>query len=262
MVPTWELRSVRVLRPVAIVSWALVLVILPISTNGLAETAERDESGVDEPLMLDLSKKVHVRIASEPDIASVGGKQEFESLPFQIDGVIRLYGRTPETNQQNVFPDSVSGIEVGRKFKELHLVHYAMWPDVEGDAVAYVRLNYADDTKFTFPIRYGVHVLDWSDLPSYEVESLSDPYTKICWRHPPRRYNAPLRLFMSTFANPFPDKEVRSLDVTSAQPGILLSVGGDGEQLEIDSGAGAPGEERVRRQDRDSCRGRREWRTY
>jgi hypothetical protein len=202
---------------VAIATWVLVLVMAPLSTVGLSQTVEKDGGAADKPLALDLSKKVHVPIRSVGEVAALAGKREFDGVPFQVDGVIRLYGRTPETNRQEVYPESVTGIEVGRSFKELHLVHYAMWPDVVGDAVANIVLHFADGTTATLPIQYGVHVLDWSDLPSYAEEVVSDPNTRICYRRPPPRYNAPLRIFQSALANPFPDKTVEAIDVVSTK---------------------------------------------
>ncbi len=145
------------------------------------------------------------------------GRQIIDGLPFQIDGRIRLYGQYRSDAPKHPLPNSIKGIRISRKFDDLHLIHHAMWPDVEGQPIAYIRLNYIDGDEFLYAIRYGVHVSDWYFLPSYEKETVSDPNTNICWRRPPVQYKAPVRLFKTRLANPFPEKVVETMDVISAR---------------------------------------------
>ena len=130
---------------------------------------------------------------------------------------MRAYGKTPEAHGDAAYPFTHKGIRIGRKFDYLYLIHHAAWPDAEGATIAYVVLNYADGTEHIIPIRYGVHVRDWFNLPSYEKETITDPDTTICWRRDPVTYKAPIRLFESRFENPSPEKDVASMDVVSAR---------------------------------------------
>ena len=84
-------------------------------------------------------------------------------------------------------------------------------------SIGYLCLNYDDGTESILPIRYGVHLRDWYNLPSYEKEAVEDPYTTVCWRRPPAEYKAPIRLFKSRLANPSPQKVVKTMDIVSAR---------------------------------------------
>ena len=167
-----------------------------------------------KPLTLDLSQ---FRQPVSKIYESYAGRQVIDGLPFEIGGQVRLDGKTPVAHGQGVFPDTIKGIRIGRTFDELCLIHHAMWPDVEGKAIAYFCLNYADGTKYIFPINYGVHLRDWYNLPSYEKETVTDTDTTICWRHEPVDYKAPARLFKSRFVNPSPEKVVETMDIVAAR---------------------------------------------
>jgi len=82
-------------------------------------------------------------------------------------------------NDTNTYPDIV-GIQVGRKFDELHLLHVTQWADIEGREIARIRLNYADGSNHEFPILFGGHVRDWHRMPSEEKELLTDPQHQGC----------------------------------------------------------------------------------
>ncbi len=174
---------------------------------------EASSSATDQPFPLDLSDHL-------PDQGDLSAFKDFvhrqvvDGMPFQIEGPITLYGTTP-AERGNVHREAAQDIPVGRALDELHLIHYTHWPDVHGEVVAFVCMNYADDTMYAFPIRYGHHVRDWFNLPSYQTETVDDPNTTICWRRSPIGYKAPVRVFKSTFENPFPDKRVTEIDIVS-----------------------------------------------
>lgn len=174
--------------------------------------ASEKDSGV-----LDLSKFYLQPNRSMPQLKSFTGRQVIDGQPFQIDGQIRIYGRTPAIHGEGTYPYTLKGIEIGRKFEDLHLIHHTTWPDVQGQTVAYVCLNYANGTVHIFPIRYGVHVRDWRNLPSYEKETPTDPDTTICWRRAPVVYKAPMRIFKSRLVNPSPDEVVDTMTIVSAR---------------------------------------------
>jgi hypothetical protein len=143
---------------------------------------------------------------------SLLGTHEFDGLPFEVSGEF-VFTRRGETNHVPL----LDKIPIGRRFDELHLLDLARWQTAPGVTIAIVRLNYEDGTKYEFPIQYAVHVLDWYRLPSEEQEVITDPDTKICWRHTPVNFGASVRVFKSVLMNPHPSKVVSSMDVVSTQ---------------------------------------------
>ena len=155
-------------------------------------------------------------------------------VPFDLSGLLRLNGRAARRDNKP-YREKVEGIEVGKKFARLHLLHIASYSYSPDRAVPYARiiLNYADGTKNSLPIIYAQHARDWR-RPKYEFNSaLSDPNSKVVWRG---TYNGTdesgktLRIFKSTFENPRPDEEVTTIDVATedAWPNatiLAMSVG-------------------------------------
>jgi hypothetical protein len=186
---------------------------------GFLNAAQAQNPGDQEkPLILDLSRFFH-KTENPGDFykAFTYGEQVLDGVPFNIVGQGCLYGQKASGNDPKSDPDAYMGIRVDRKFDELYLLHGTFWPDVEGQPVAFIVLNYADGSKYMTPIRYGVHVRDTYRMPAEEKELLTDPDSKICWRHPPVQFNAPLRLFKTKLLNPIPEKVVDSMDVISTR---------------------------------------------
>ncbi len=179
-----------------------------------------------DPLMLDLSRfqePLATLNGMTAMFTNITGRKQFDGLPFEIDGQAILFGRSYASREGSNYPVSLEGIRIGRKFDELHLIHYCAWLDTDGAAVARIRLNYADGSKYEYQIRYGEQVRDWFLQITEEKEQVADPNTKICWRS--TGTNAPmgsLRLFKTTFKNPHPQKIVDSMDVVSTRSLVLL----------------------------------------
>jgi thiol-disulfide isomerase/thioredoxin len=176
------------------------------------------------PLMLDVTR-FHAKqliTAEGTNKAFVGftGVQQVDGLPFNLLGHGVLYGRKEANWRQKSeedYPD-FTGVKVGRRFAELHLLHAANWMDVNGEAIARVRLNYTDGTAFELPIGYGVQVRDWQRLRSEEKETLVDADSKIIWRGGGlTSYKSKTRVFKSRLLNPLPDKEVVTIDFVSTK---------------------------------------------
>lgn len=137
-----------------------------------------------QPQMLDLSRLLRERFVTPQStnrtFQNLVGVRHYDGLPFRIEGRGWLYGRKEAQSagkDADHYPD-FTGVAVGRAFEELHLLHGCRWQEGEGQAIAIVRLNYADGTRHEWPIRYGAHVRDWQRMPSEEHESLSDTNTK------------------------------------------------------------------------------------
>ena len=142
-----------------------------------------------------------------------------DGLPFQIDGEAILYGQSQaRSDSEVIYTEILGGIRIGRTFDELHLIDAARWPDIEGQTIARIRLNYANGTSNEFPIVYGGHVRDWQRLRTEETELLTDHDSKIFWRGPGiSSLKSTTRLFTSTLQNPYPHEMVESMDVISTR---------------------------------------------
>lgn len=195
----------------------LSLVVFSFGMAFAADPQPQKPEAEADSTALDLAEFYQSHFKQSSLFKTISGRQVIDNLPFQIDGIVCFYGKTEASRGGESLPDTVKGIRVGRKFDDLHLIHYTSWPDVEGQTVAYVCLNYEDGTVAILPIRYGYQVRDINNLPSYEKETMADPDTKICWRHAPRQYKAPMRIFKSKFTNPSPEKTVQTLTFVSAR---------------------------------------------
>jgi Carboxypeptidase regulatory-like domain len=191
---------------------------------GCANHTQPEAAKSKGPLVLDLSKLQTEKFVTDGKTNSywqtVAGRQTFDGLPFQIEGRGCVYGTklgAEMLDHTNTHPDFV-GIQIGRKFGELHLLHVTQWADVEGQDIAFIRLNYADGSKAEIPIRFGGQVRDWHRMPSEEKELLTDPNTKVVWRAPGvARIKSTLRLFKTMLPNPHPEKVVTTMDVVSTK---------------------------------------------
>src|ERR1041384_5427673 len=109
-----------------------------------------------DALPLDLTRFFHTNFFAPkykgPGEAIPKGVQTFGGVPFQIIGQAGFYGQTLADRRQ-VWQQEAIGILVGQPFEELHLLHHAFWPDTEGQEIATIRLNYADGSQQSLPIR-------------------------------------------------------------------------------------------------------------
>lgn len=196
-------------------TWLLALLLAGGGFCHIAGTAS-------EPLMLDLSPFFWERFVTHQrtntELVTVSGRQVFDGLPFQVDGRACLYGRglaKQRGRSASAYPDII-GVQVGRAFDELHLLHATQWTDQEGETVAMVRFNYAEGGHHEFPIAYGVHVRDWQRLQSEAKEIYTDPDTKVIWRGPGvARFKSTTRMSKTRLINPFPEKPVATIDFLS-----------------------------------------------
>jgi hypothetical protein len=146
------------------------------------------------------------------------GKKKLGDIEFQIaDGVIQLGSKTVADD-----PEKVEGIKVGQKFAKLHILHacgYGGGPNTSG-TVGYVaddttvgeyKVYYDDKTTETIPIVYGQDVRDWWYLEGEKETSKA----KVVWKSENEQAKAAkcgIRLYMSTWKNPKPDKKVVAID--------------------------------------------------
>src|SRR4030095_16408037 len=74
------------------------------------------------------------------------GRHVLDGVPFQIDGVIELYGRAATQSSLQI-RTNVNDIPVKKPFAELHLLCAMAKTDSDGTTVATLQLNYADGSS-------------------------------------------------------------------------------------------------------------------
>ncbi len=159
------------------------------------------------------------------------GQTELEGIPFGIaSGVIQLAGEFLPDH-----PHSVEDMPVGHRTASLHFLHAARWgaygkrghirnhwvPD--GTPIGFYEIVYEDEHVEAIPIVYGADVRDW-----WNVWDNSRPTTrsKVVWNgnnpfvrrvHERDEDNPGLRLFLTTWQNPHPEKTISAISFVSVE---------------------------------------------
>jgi RNA polymerase sigma factor (sigma-70 family) len=157
------------------------------------------------------------------NLATLGeGRRVLKGIPFDIHGVVQLQGAEWQKRGYN-YPENVTGITVGTTGRRIHVLHAnSAYADPEGTSVAALILHYADGSQVRFDIRQGIDLLDWWVWPRAAVTRPTGTNTVVAWtgsNPAARQQGARTRLFDSAFANPYPDKEIQSIDYDSAMAG-------------------------------------------
>jgi hypothetical protein len=114
-------------------------------------------------------------------------------------------------------PEKVEGIKVDRFCVKLHILHACGWSDVpDGTVIGRYVLHYEDKKEETIEIVYGKDVRDWWFGPQdKEVDR-----GKVAWKgdnDPAKAANKRIRLYLTTWKNPKPEKKVVSIDYVSTK---------------------------------------------
>lgn len=191
---------------------------------GIATTAGASNQTVGEfnPLNLTEFYDLHADEKSQFGTWEVvpKGRQVFDGVPFDVNGMIRLFGRVPPPHR-TIYRDEVTGIPVGRQFKQLHLLHGTGWTTEDGEIIAHVVFNYEDGEQASLRLIYGRHVRDWWHRDLLSPGGISDPNSAIAWIG---HHGVGLRLFRTSLANPHPQKEVLSLDIVSTKSAVTPAI--------------------------------------
>lgn len=148
------------------------------------------------------------------------GVTNFDGVPFRMSGPIELTGLG--SARDGYFQPARAGeIPLGRKATRLHVIHAASYDDPDDTPMAALWLHYTNGTDRKIFIRYGAHVRN--SYPTMETRRpgersiLRDPRSLVIWNGNTRDDDSgyPLRLFKSTFENPQPTNEIRSIELLS-----------------------------------------------
>ncbi len=144
------------------------------------------------------------------------GEQTFGGVRFRIaDEYMQLAGqKLPQA------PKSLENVSVDRHFARLYLLHATEWGEVpwavvaDGTVIGQYKVCYEDESVETVPIVYGEDVRDWWDLDGRPVGRAT-----VVWVGSNRsvaQRRGKLRLYLSVWKNPHPEKKVVSIDFVSA----------------------------------------------
>ena len=140
------------------------------------------------------------------------GLQTFADVSFDVRGVVQIAGRKLE-EAGGKFPSEVKGIPFGARCKRLHFLHSTGWSVPEGTKIGSYRLNYSNGETRELPIIYGQQVRDWFGNSSSQP---LDKNSVIAWSIKPPRDADNKTLFKTSWENPLPDGEIKSIDYISA----------------------------------------------
>ncbi len=153
------------------------------------------------------------------------GSVTLNHILFDVRGLVTLRLLNTQGNPWRLlweqYPTKAEGIPVHQRLRKLHVLHAVEeWLGAEDQTkVGSYILRYADGTQAELPIVVGRHVLPWrvdcregatpETLPEgTEVWTGSNPCAK--------GKNQRVRLFLSSYVNPLPNKTVATVDFVSA----------------------------------------------
>jgi tRNA A-37 threonylcarbamoyl transferase component Bud32 len=140
------------------------------------------------------------------------GIQKLAGTEFDVRGVIQVEQGCRK------HPPEILGVVIGQPCRRIHFLHAARNAGLleDGIQIGSYFISLADGTQQEIPLVLGRELVDWRIQPRRKEEYVTawvgqNPHTRKLRKH--------IRLFKTTWENPFPEVEVRSVDFVSACPG-------------------------------------------
>lgn len=111
-------------------------------------------------------------------------------------------------------PEEVKDIPVRMKASKIYFFHTSAWSYPKNGKVMTYRLHFSDSTHFDIPVRNEKEIYDW-----WAVKRPEDPGCQVAWKNIAGR-----GFCVMEFTNPFPEKEIVSLDIISAMSDTIPIV--------------------------------------
>ena len=173
---------------------------------------------------LDLSSKANMDTATFAASAGSGlteipvGENFIRGVRFHVGPkILQLAGDQPRGGPESRDrPDKVEGIPVGRKIVRLYVLHSGQWGGADGTSVGEYRLHYEDGSATSFRIIFNQDICDWyanAASPLGTQATVAWTGANFATANRGRR----LRLCLSAWENPHPEKTVTTLDYVSAR---------------------------------------------
>jgi hypothetical protein len=142
------------------------------------------------------------------------GEQTLEKVKFKIaDGLLQLGSKLLKEEK----PDRVDGIQIGKVFAQLHILHATQYGSglgviADDTEIAKYIVHYEGGGTETIPVVYGQDVRNWW----YSANEKGVTRGMVAWKGENERTKKfpgrQLRLYLSTWENPHPTKNVVSID--------------------------------------------------
>ena len=132
---------------------------------------------------------------------------------FDVRGIIQLSGLDlRRAGGKNQYPEQINGIKIGQRARQIHFLHAAGWHSPDGTQIGSYLVHYADEQEQVIPIIYGADVRDWNGSNDKATEISNG---MLVWSGI-NNAGLHIRLFKTTWLNPWPDKEIVSIDYNSS----------------------------------------------
>jgi hypothetical protein len=136
-------------------------------------------------------------------------------VPFRLDGVLLVGpGETASGDGTTItVAPQIEGIAIDRTVRRLHFLHGTHWRARDGAKIGAYIVHYADGARLEIPIRYGEDLRDWwveADPESRVTRA------RVAWTGKNEASDR-IRLYMSSWENPYPQRVIRSLDMVTGE---------------------------------------------
>ena len=202
---------------------------------------------------IDIQPKANVKLTDDFHADNPGnnlaelktGEQTMAGVKFNIGPKCMQLGSALLKESGRDFPAAAKDIAVNARAGKFHLLHslgygtvYEQQPDLlpKDKIVARLRVTFDDDSTEVFPIEYGEDLVDWWYIPGSPNHAREAKRAKIGWEgsnavtkaiSEQAGVHAVVRLYLSTWKNPKPEKVVKSLEyavANSEQPSAPFCV--------------------------------------
>jgi len=163
-----------------------------------------------------LTESWHSPKEAKNDLSELGqGVQKFGGIEFDVRGLIQIGANAANGLS---YPNHVHDIPIRQRCRRLHFLHAAIFAaDARlGDELGSYIFHYADGRQVELPIVAGKDTGEWWSQPNEQDRS-----SIIVWtgNNPAAlRGGHSIRLFKSTWENPFPEVPIRQFDFVSDKP--------------------------------------------
>jgi len=148
--------------------------------------------------------------------------QVFKNVPFQIDGMLCLWGAS-NAKRGYTLPAQALDVGIKGKFDTLYIYHATFYSSPSGTPVYEVVFRYADRSSATNQILYDDDLFDWFS----SGKSPGNPRSRVAWRG---EYHGPtgsqkLSFYLTALQNPNPGLEVTTVDLFSSKNDSSACIG-------------------------------------
>jgi hypothetical protein len=195
---------------------------------------------------IDIQSKANVKLTDDFHADNPGnnlaelkqGEQTLAGVKFSIGPKCIQLGSPVLKESGRDFPPAVKEIPVDSRVEKFHLLHALGYGTVyeeqpqslpKDKVVARLKATYDDGSTHVFSIEYGEDLVDWWYVPGSPNHAREPKRANVAWEgsnavtkaiSDQAGIRAVIRLYLSTWKNPNPEKNVKSLEYATADAGL------------------------------------------